>query len=151
MTLNVKINESWRPYLEGEFEKDYFKNLVEFVKKEYKERKIYPPPKDIFRAFQLCKFEDVKVVILGQDPYHGALQANGLAFAVGEKVTNVKVGEWILPSRNSRPLVIPLIYKGGEGLNHVQIHISEVMGIVDPLFAATLLAQNQSETKETIN
>ncbi len=84
--MEVKINESWKPYLEEEFKKDYFKNLVEFVKKEYKEKKVYPPPKDIFRAFDLCDFKNVKVVILGQDPYHGRAQANGLAFSVGMSI-----------------------------------------------------------------
>ncbi len=84
--MNVKISESWKPYLEEEFKKGYFEKLTEFVKKEYKEKKIYPKPKDIFRAFELCDFNDVSVVVLGQDPYHGPNQANGLAFAVGESV-----------------------------------------------------------------
>lgn len=84
--MNVKISESWKPYLDEEFKKDYFKNLAEFVKKEYKDKKNYPKPKDIFRAFDLCSFDDARVIILGQDPYHGVNQANGLAFAVGDGV-----------------------------------------------------------------
>lgn len=80
--MNVRIDPSWRKTLGGEFDEDYFKELTSFVKKEYAEKKVYPPPKSIFRAFDLCPFEKVKVVILGQDPYHGARQANGLCFAV---------------------------------------------------------------------
>ena len=82
--MNVKIEPSWREKLKGEFEKEYFAELTEFVKKEYKEGIVYPAPKNIFRAFDLCPFDKVKVVILGQDPYHGVNQANGLAFAVEE-------------------------------------------------------------------
>ncbi len=85
--MNVKIDPSWAKHLEGEFDKPYFVELTEFVKKEYKDETVYPPPKYIFRAFDLCPFEKVKVVILGQDPYHGIRQANGLAFAVNEAET----------------------------------------------------------------
>ncbi|MFA6415078.1 MAG: uracil-DNA glycosylase [Candidatus Paceibacterota bacterium] len=81
--MTVKIEPSWARHLSGEFEQAYFKELTDFVKKEYQEGKVYPAPKNIFRAFDLCPFEDVKVVILGQDPYHGPGQANGLCFAVG--------------------------------------------------------------------
>jgi uracil-DNA glycosylase len=84
--MEVKIDPSWGKYLKEEFEKPYFSELTEFVKKEYKDETVYPPPKYIFRAFDLCPFEKVKVVILGQDPYHGKGQANGLAFAVDEKI-----------------------------------------------------------------
>lgn len=80
--MKVKIESSWKEKLAGEFEKQYFADLTAFVKKEYKDGKVYPHPKNIFRAFDLCPFEKVKVVILGQDPYHGVGQANGLAFAV---------------------------------------------------------------------
>ena len=80
--MNVKIEPSWAEKLKGEFEKEYFTRLTEFVKKEYKEVVVYPTPKNIFRAFNLCPFDKVKAVILGQDPYHGVGQANGLAFAV---------------------------------------------------------------------
>jgi uracil-DNA glycosylase len=84
--MNVRIEPSWKEHLEPEFEKPYFAELTKFVKSEYAGHAVYPPPKDIFRAFDLCPFDGVKVVILGQDPYHGALQANGLAFAVHQGV-----------------------------------------------------------------
>lgn len=84
--MDVKIDPSWRTHLSEEFGQPYFTELTQFVKKEYQETKVYPPPKDIFRAFDLCPFEKVKVVILGQDPYHGVRQANGLAFAVEEGI-----------------------------------------------------------------
>ena len=86
MERNVNIEPSWRGALGGEFGKDYFKNLTEFVRGEYQHAVVYPPPKNIFRAFELTPFNQVKVVILGQDPYHGPGQANGLCFAVGEQV-----------------------------------------------------------------
>lgn len=82
--VHVKLEPSWKEHLRGEFEQEYFKELTDFVKKEYKEGKVYPAPKNIFRAFELCPFDKVKVVILGQDPYHGTGQANGLSFAVEE-------------------------------------------------------------------
>lgn len=84
--MNVRIEESWKKRLAQEFYKPYFKELTDFVKNEYKRTKVYPPPKDIFRAFDLAPFDAVKVVILGQDPYHGANQANGLCFAVHEGI-----------------------------------------------------------------
>lgn len=84
--MEVKLEPSWKEHLRGEFEQAYFKELTDFVKKEYKEGKIYPAPRNIFRAFDLCPFDKVKVVVLGQDPYHGERQANGLAFAVEEGV-----------------------------------------------------------------
>jgi uracil-DNA glycosylase len=82
--MNVRIESSWGKKLSGEFEKEYFADLTAFVKKEYKDGAVYPAPKNIFRAFDLCPFDKVKVVILGQDPYHGERQANGLCFAVNE-------------------------------------------------------------------
>ena len=82
----VKIDPSWKKRLAQEFEKPYFKELADFVKKEYKDETVYPPPKFIFRAFELCPFDKVKVVILGQDPYHGKGQANGLSFAVSDGI-----------------------------------------------------------------
>jgi uracil-DNA glycosylase len=85
--MDVKIHPSWKAHLAGEFEKPYFKELTEFVKSEYKNEVVYPPPKFIFRAFELCPFDDVKVVILGQDPYHGPRQAMGLSFAVEDGIT----------------------------------------------------------------
>lgn len=84
--MEVKIDPSWKKHLAPEFEKPYFKELTDFVKKEYANEPIYPSPQFIFRAFDLCPFDKVKVVILGQDPYHGKGQANGLCFAVGEDV-----------------------------------------------------------------
>lgn len=84
--MEVKIDPSWGEHLAEEFEKPYFGELATFVKEEYKIGRVFPPPKDIFRAFDLCPFEHVKVVILGQDPYHGERQANGLAFAVHEGI-----------------------------------------------------------------
>ena len=83
--MEVKIEPTWQKHLAGEFEKQYFSELTAFVKKEYQEGEVYPAPKNIFRAFDLCPFEKVRVVILGQDPYHGEGQANGLAFAVGDE------------------------------------------------------------------
>lgn len=85
--MEVKIDPSWKKALEREFEKPYFGELTAFVKKEYTSEVVYPPPKFIFRAFDLCPFDKVKVVILGQDPYHGPKQANGLCFAVSDGVT----------------------------------------------------------------
>lgn len=84
--MDVKIEESWKKVLGGEFDKDYFKNLSEFVKNEYKSSQVFPPPKFIFNAFELCPFDKVKVVILGQDPYHGKGQAHGLSFSVPENI-----------------------------------------------------------------
>jgi len=84
--MEVKIEPSWKQALQEEFGKEYFASLASFVKDEYKKGAVYPPPKNIFRAFDLCPFDKVKVVILGQDPYHGEDQANGLCFAVGEGV-----------------------------------------------------------------
>lgn len=78
----VKIEESWNKALEAEFEKDYFKSLVAFVKDEYQHHTCYPPGKEIFNAFNLCPLKNVKVVLLGQDPYHGPGQAEGLCFSV---------------------------------------------------------------------
>ncbi|OGG73238.1 uracil-DNA glycosylase [Candidatus Kaiserbacteria bacterium RIFCSPLOWO2_01_FULL_53_17] len=86
MAKEVKIGGGWKEKLEEEFGKPYFKELTDFVREEYKKSAIYPEPKNIFRAFDLCPFDDVKVVILGQDPYHGRGQANGLCFAVNPGV-----------------------------------------------------------------
>lgn len=82
----VKIDPSWQTVLREEFDKEYFEKLIAFVKKEYAAAKIYPEGKNIFRAFELCPFNDVKVVILGQDPYHGPRQANGLCFSVNDGI-----------------------------------------------------------------
>ena len=82
--MEVKIEPSWKAVLEGEFKKDYFVKLADFVKNEYEISAVYPPAKFIFRAFWETPFDKVKVVILGQDPYHGNGQANGLCFDVNE-------------------------------------------------------------------
>ena len=81
--MDVKIEQSWKDALSGEFEKEYFKKLTDFVRDEYKSGKtIYPKPQNIFNAFNLCPLSDVKVVIIGQDPYHEPGQAHGLCFSV---------------------------------------------------------------------
>ncbi len=85
--MNVKIAASWKTKLQSEFEKDYFIKVTDFVKEEYQTQTVYPPGALIFNAFDKCSFEDTKVVILGQDPYHGAKQANGLSFSVNDGVT----------------------------------------------------------------
>lgn len=82
----VQIEPSWKAALLGEFEKEYFLELSKFVKEEYTSQVIYPNPKNIFKAFDACPFNTVKVVILGQDPYHGEGQANGLSFAVNPNI-----------------------------------------------------------------
>lgn len=84
--MDVAIHDSWKPHLKKEFEKPYFKRLVQFVKNEYKNYTCYPPGKEIFNAFNFCHFNDVKVVIIGQDPYHGHGQANGLCFSVKDGI-----------------------------------------------------------------
>lgn len=80
--MDVKIEESWKERLTGEFEKDYFRGLTGFVKEEYNRTTVYPPGPHIFEAFNACPFNQVKVVILGQDPYHEPGQAHGLCFSV---------------------------------------------------------------------
>lgn len=84
--MDVKIAEPWKGKLENEFNKAYFQELVSFVKSEYSRYKVYPKGKQIFSAFDHCNFDDLKVVIIGQDPYHGEGQANGLCFSVNEGV-----------------------------------------------------------------
>jgi uracil-DNA glycosylase len=84
--MDIKIASSWKNHLLGEFKKPYFVDLIKFVKSEYKTHTIYPPGKEIFRAFDCCEFDQVKVVIIGQDPYHGPGQANGLCFSVRSDV-----------------------------------------------------------------
>ena len=80
------IGNSWDLLLEEEYKKDYFKQLMEFVKAEYKLKTIYPKQNEVFNAFRYTSFDDVKVVILGQDPYHGPNQAEGLSFSVSNEV-----------------------------------------------------------------
>lgn len=84
--MDVKIEESWKKMLGEEFEKPYFAQLTEFVRNEYSSGTVYPPAKLIFNAFDHCPFDKVKVVIIGQDPYHGAGQANGLCFSVNKGI-----------------------------------------------------------------
>lgn len=84
--MNVNIAPSWKQHLEQEFQQPYFQQLAQFIKAAYRQGPVYPPAKAIFRAFDLCSFEDTKVVILGQDPYHGPGQAHGLCFSVNEGV-----------------------------------------------------------------
>jgi len=86
--MDVDIHSSWKPYLQEEFAKPYFKNLAKFVKEEYKKNQCFPPGNEIFSAFNHCHFQDVKVVIIGQDPYHGPGQANGLCFSVKDGVAH---------------------------------------------------------------
>ena len=82
----VRIAEDWKQILNEEFSKPYFEELVKFVKEEYASREIFPKGSNIFRAFDKCPLDKLKVVIIGQDPYHGPGQANGLCFSVGEGV-----------------------------------------------------------------
>lgn len=84
--MDVKIESSWKEVLADEFDKEYFEKLTEFVHEEYRTKKIYPPAKLIFNAFDQCPFEQLKVVILGQDPYHGPGQAHGLCFSVNDGI-----------------------------------------------------------------
>ncbi|MDD2680630.1 MAG: uracil-DNA glycosylase [Patescibacteria group bacterium] len=80
--MEVKIEKTWQAKLSTEFEQDYFKSLREFVRSEYLTQIIYPRPENLFKAFELCPFNEMKLVILGQDPYHGPKQSHGLAFSV---------------------------------------------------------------------
>ena len=84
--MNVRIHDSWKKALGDEFSQEYFQELTKFVREEYDTHTVYPPPANIFHAFDLCPFDRVKVVILGQDPYHGRGQANGLCFSVNDSV-----------------------------------------------------------------
>jgi uracil-DNA glycosylase len=84
--MEVRIEPTWKVVLQNEFDKPYFELLTNFVRKEYTTQTIYPPAKSIFNAFDLCPFDKVKVVIIGQDPYHGHGQAHGLCFSVNDGV-----------------------------------------------------------------
>lgn len=84
--MDVKINESWKAKLKDQFDLEYFIQLTDFVRNEYRTKLIFPPAKLIFNAFEHTHFEDVKVVILGQDPYHGDGQAHGLSFSVPDGI-----------------------------------------------------------------
>jgi uracil-DNA glycosylase len=83
---DAEMPVDWQVMLAPEFEKEYFQNLSAEIRQEYMTQTIYPPSKDIFRAFDLCPFDEVKVVIIGQDPYHGPKQANGLCFAIHDGI-----------------------------------------------------------------
>jgi len=83
---NVKIDPTWKKVLETEFVKPYWESLSKAVRDHYKTTAVYPPARNIFRAFDLCPFNKVKVVIVGQDPYHGVSQANGLSFSVNDGI-----------------------------------------------------------------
>lgn len=83
---DVKIDADWKKVLEGEFSKSYWEELTTKVREQYLSKKVYPPAKNVFAAFDLCPFDKVKVVIVGQDPYHGAKQANGLSFSVNDGI-----------------------------------------------------------------
>ncbi|MDH7446598.1 uracil-DNA glycosylase [Aquimarina sp. 2201CG14-23] len=84
--MKVNIETSWKEQLKDEFEKPYFKELVEFVKTEFDAHTCFPKGSEIFAAFDYCSFDDVKVVIIGQDPYHGIGQAHGLCFSVNDGI-----------------------------------------------------------------
>ena len=84
--MNVRIEESWKTRLQEEFDKPYFANLTQFVRNEYASGVVYPPGNEMFAAFDACPFDQVRVVILGQDPYHEPGQAHGLCFSVNDGV-----------------------------------------------------------------
>ena len=84
--MDVKIEQSWKEALQNEFEKDYFVKLTAFVRNEYTTKQIFPEGKNIFKAFDCCPFDKVKVVIIGQDPYHNVGQAHGLCFSVNDGI-----------------------------------------------------------------
>ncbi len=84
--MNVKIDASWKEQLQSEFDKEYFEKLTAFVRQEYATTTVYPPGPLIFNAFDLCPFDKVRVVIIGQDPYHGPGQAHGLCFSVNKGI-----------------------------------------------------------------
>lgn len=109
--MEVKIESSWKSVLEKEFEKPYFENLVEFVKTEYQTQTIFPPGNKIFSAFEKTPFPQVKVVIIGQDPYHGPGQAHGLSFSVPEGIMQPPSLRNIFKELNS-DLNIPISHSG---------------------------------------
>lgn len=84
--MEVRIDSSWKARLQDEFDKPYFRTLTDFVRQEYRSTIVYPPAPLIFNSFDLCPFDKVKVVIIGQDPYHEPGQAHGLCFSVGDGV-----------------------------------------------------------------
>lgn len=113
MSMDVRIEESWKEVLKDEFEQPYFKELTEFVKQEYETETVFPHPKNIFNAFELTPFNDVRIVILGQDPYHGQGQAHGLSFSVVEGVRNPPSLQNIYKELES-DVGIPIAAKNGD-------------------------------------
>lgn len=111
--MDVKMERTWKRHLGAEFDKPYFGKLASFIKREYATTTVYPAPKKIFRSFELCPFDDVKVVILGQDPYHGRGQANGLCFSVNEGVALPPSLQNIYKEIES-DLDRPLVHRGGD-------------------------------------
>ena len=86
--MDGKLNESWKQKLQQELQQPYFLSLIEFIRKEYAEETCYPQWDSIFSAFDHCSFESTQVVIIGQDPYHGPNQANGLCFSVKDGISH---------------------------------------------------------------
>ena len=86
--MQINVHQSWKPYLKDEFLKPYFQELINFIKEDYQKYNCFPSDKQIFNAFEHCHFEDTKVVIIGQDPYHGIGQANGLCFSVNDDIAH---------------------------------------------------------------
>lgn len=86
--MEILLPQCWKQKLNTEFEKDYFKDLIQFVDEEYKSRIVFPDRNKVFAAFDACKMADLKVVIIGQDPYHGKGQANGLCFSINQGITS---------------------------------------------------------------
>lgn len=84
--MDVKIAQDWKEILQPEFDKPYFRELTDFVRQEYASRQVFPRAGNIFRAFDKCPFDRLKVVVIGQDPYHGEGQANGLCFSVADGI-----------------------------------------------------------------
>jgi len=109
--MDVKIEPSWKEALKPEFEKPYFENLVNFIKSEYATHTVYPPGNKIFSAFEHTPFDEVRVVIIGQDPYHGPGQANGLCFSVADGIQKPPSLQNIFKELNS-DLGIPVAQSG---------------------------------------
>ncbi len=86
--MKIRLVPSWQEQLANSFEQPYFKSLVQFVRTEYQTHRCYPPPKDMFKALDECPFDRVRVVIIGQDPYHGPGQAHGLSFSVPKGIAH---------------------------------------------------------------
>ena len=132
--MDVKIDATWKEVLKDEFEKDYFIKLIDFVRDEYQTKTIYPPASKIFSAFDNTSFENVKVVLIGQDPYHGEGQANGLSFSVADGIK-------LPPSLRN-------IYK--ELKNDLEIEIS-TSGNLEPWAKQGVLLLNATLTVEASN